>query len=291
MNNRRNLKYLLLCFTATAFAGCVSVMETAGRALDGSAFEEKRIAHYMVEKRAGERINAEVAIVENKSGIRSSIITLNDYPMMKLRGTVPNENGDFNLTSLEYLAGNIHGWNEFTLDLAGNGKLLIESLPHVGETALLSINKELESAQISAGRIHRYDTRIVGSEAVTGLRNRYERIVSTAGWMAGFDDTPSIQSINQFEKYWKSKLFPEIIPKKNRPSGWMQEGDEFINAEDINWNTGYTKRLLPEELWPVRDSGTLLRDWEEALAWIYLEYEWENIKNILSNNIILREKK
>ena len=292
MINKRNLINIFLCFTiASFFCGCVSLMEITGRALDGSAFKEKKIAQYHIEKKAGEWINAEIAIVENKAGERSSIITLNDFPMMQLRGTSPDENGDFNITSLEYLAGSIHGWNEFTLDLTGNGKILIENVPLIGETAVFSLNNEIETLQISAGRIHQYDTRIIGNDALTALRNRYQRIVSTVEWMAAFNNIPYGQTIKEFEKYWKPKLFPEMVSKKNKPSGWLQEGDELIMAEDINWNTSYTQRILPEVLWPVRNSGTLLRDWEEAIAWIYLEYEWENIKDMLSRQIILREKK
>jgi hypothetical protein len=82
-----------------------------------------------------------------------------------------------------------------------------------------------------------------------------------------------------------------MVSKRKRPSGWKQEGDKLVMTDDIKWNTDYTQRLFPEELWPVRNSGTMLRDWEEALAWIYLEYEWKNIKDMLSNQIILREKK
>ncbi|MCL2244133.1 MAG: hypothetical protein FWC03_06655 [Treponema sp.] len=292
MKNKRNLKYLFLCLTITVlFTGCVSLMEMTGRALDRSAFEEKKISHYQIEKKAGEWINAEVTITENKAGDRSTVITLNDYPMMILRGTIPDEKGGFSLTSLEYLAGNVHGWNEFTLDLAGEGKLLIENVPLIGETALLILSRKIETVQISAGRIHQYDTRIVGNQALSALRNRYERIVSTVEWMADFNDAPNGMTIKQFEEYWKPRLFPELVSKKKRPSGWQKEGDETVKGEDINWNISYTQRILPEELWPIRNSGTLLRDWEEALAWIYLEYEWENIKEMLSRQILLREKK
>jgi hypothetical protein len=205
--------------------------------------------------------------------------------MMKLRGTSPNENGEFFLTSLEYLGGNVHGWNEYTMDMSGEGELLL------AETAVLFIDREIEPVQISAGRIHRYDTRIVGGDALASLRNRRERIVSTVEWMASMEDAPGGQSIGNFEKYWKPLLFPEMVSKKTRPDGWSQEGDLFLSAEDISWNVSYTERVCPEELRQIRNSGTLLRDWEEALSWIYLEYEWENIKEMLSRRITLQQKK
>ena len=101
-------------------------------------------------------------------------------------------------------------------------------------------------------------------------------------------EAPKAQSLGEFNNYWKPLLFPEMVSKKRKPDEFIQDGDEFKKAEDIRWNTGYTKRILPEELWPIRDSGTLLRDWEEALSWIYLEYEWENIMELLSKKNNMR---
>jgi hypothetical protein len=109
--------------------------------------------------------------------------------------------------------------------------------------------------------------------------------------MSSLEYAPYRQTIDDFEKYWKPLLFPEIVSKKKKPSGWLQEGDQFIRAEDIKWNTSYTERIFPEVLRPVRDSGTLLSDWEEALHWIYLEYEWERIAGILSREIVLQKIK
>jgi hypothetical protein len=102
-------------------------------------------------------------------------------------------------------------------------------------------------------------------------------------------DNPKGQTIKDFEKYWKPVFFPELVSGRNKPANWRQDGDIFHRAESINWNTGYTERIFPEELWPVRNSGTLLRDWEEALLWIYLEYEWDNIIKLFSQPIIFQK--
>jgi hypothetical protein len=73
-----------------------------------------------------------------------------------------------------------------------------------------------------------------------------------------------------------------------KPGGWRQENDRFVRADSINWNRSYTERAFPEELWEYRNSGALLRDWEEAAAWIYVEYAWDSI--IASFNEIKLEK-
>jgi hypothetical protein len=39
----------------------------------------------------------------------------------------------------------------------------------------------------------------------------------------------------------------------------------------------------------IRNSGTMLRDWEEALPWIFIECKWEKIMELLSRETILRK--
>jgi hypothetical protein len=267
---------LLLC------AGCVSLVDNAGRALDGSASSEKKLARYQTAE-------MEVQEVRNKAGERSIIITLEKFPQIKIRGSASDEQGIFYLTSLDYLGGNVHGWNEYRLILSGTGSLNMDE-----KTAILAIPHGIETVQITSGRIHRYDTRITGNDAIASLNNRRERILALVEWMAG-QDAPSGASVNagvkDFEKYWKPLLLPETVSKSRQPPDWQHEGDSWVKAEDIRWNAGYTGRVFPEELWQVRNSGTLLRDWEEALPWIYLEYEWENIAGFLSAEIVLQRKK
>lgn len=274
---------LTVLFLSTS---CVSVMENAGRVLDGSAFAEKTVAVYRTAKTAGAAGSMEIRELRNKSGERSVGITLDQFPVMKLRGSAPDGAGGFYLKSLEYLGGSLSGWNEYTLDLYGTGSL------ELGESsAALTIPQAPEALQISRGRIHRYDTRLIGEEALTSLRNRRERIVSLAAWMRGREDAPAGLSRKDFEKYWKPILLPEMVGDKKRPAEWRRESGPWVRAEDIRWNTGYTERVFPEELRAVRDSGTMLRDWEEALGWIYLEYEWERIIGLLSHEHILRRIK
>jgi len=250
-------------------AGCLGLMENAGRTLDGSIFAEKTIGRF-------QNAEIDVSIVENKNKEQSIIISIKNYPMMKFRGTLPDENNIFLFTSLEYLAGNTHGWNEFSLQLLGGGSLLLNK-----NAVEIDITEKIECIQITKGRIHSYDTRITGDEAVTALRNRHERVLTLTEWMLSIEDTPRNQTIKDFEKYWKPFLLPEMVSSKNKPDGWRLNNDNFENADDVLWNTSFTERVFPEELWSVRNSGTLLRDWEEALYLIYMQYEWYNIIDIL----------
>ena len=271
------LKLMLILAAPVLLSACVSLMDKAGQLIDGSEAAQKTTAIYR-----SQSAGVEISVVEDKNSERAVIIAAAKYPMMKIFASIPDEEGAFYPVSLVYLAGNLHGWNEYTLGLLGAGSL------ELGENSGRLQIDEIEPVEITAGRIQRYDTRLTGAEALTALRNRRVRITALAEWMTSLDGPAGID-IKEFENYWKPVLFPEMVSGKKRPEGWQREGDIFKRAEDINWNTGYTQRMFPEELWPVRDSATLLRDWEEALSWIYLEYEWKNIAGLLSGEIILQK--
>jgi len=276
-----NSVYSVVILLVLLCVSCTTLVEKTGRVLDGSAFAEKKVAAYQSPA-------LEIQQMRSKAGEQSLLITLRRFPTMKIRGSSPNEQGEFTILSLDYLGGNPHGWNEYRLDLSGIGAITL------GETtATLSIVDEIETVGISAGRIRRYDTRITGTEALTSLRNRHERILVLAEWLNS-PDNPSVKSCanqKQFVQHWKPILFPEITPKKKRPALWQQEGDRWVRAEDIRWNASYTERVFPEVLRPIRDSGTMLRDWEEALDWIFIECEWPRITETLSGETVLQKKK
>jgi len=276
----KHIKVFILIIPALLIFNC-ALMEKAGRALDGSAFKFKTVSVYETADKNKSQIK--VSIVQNKSKEKSIVIALEDFPMIKLSGSFPDENGSFLINELEFLAGSTHGWNEYTLELMGTGKLKFE------DSAALSV-EEIETVQITKGRIQRYDTRLTGNEALSALRNRYERVLALSEWMMSLTPAKGL-SIDDFKDYWEPILLPEMTSKRNRPDGWLIDGDKFTAADDIKWNTGYTERKFPEELRAIRNSGTLLRDWEEAISWIYLEYEWQNIVELLSKeNILIKIK-
>jgi hypothetical protein len=270
------------------FGGCVSLMEKSGQALDGSAFAEKTVAVYRTEKKSKTSAGVELREMRDKDGERSVIITLDRFPAIKFRGSVPDENGEFNLTSLDYLGGSTNGWNEYRLEISGTGNMA------PGETSLsFSINPEIETLHISSGKIRRFDTRITGAEALASLNNRHDRIVAVAEWMKGYEghNTPGEADRKAFENYWEPVLFPELVSRSMRPADWQREGDQWNRAEDIRWNTSYTERVFPELLREIRNTGTMLRDWEEALEWLFVEYEWDRITEMLSHETVLNKVK
>jgi hypothetical protein len=106
------------------------------------------------------------------------------------------------------------------------------------------------------------------------------------------DEIPLLLDRKAFENYWKPILLPELVSRKKRPAAFQNRDTKGqpavrVRAESINWNTSYTENLFPADLRPLRDSGALLRDWEESFEWIYFEYNWNKITDELSQSITL----
>jgi hypothetical protein len=261
-----------------------AAVEKAGRLLDGSAFAEKSLSRYQTAKTGSGPADLEVRELVDRGGNVSLLISLKEFPAVRLRGSDPLGDGGFYFTRLEYLGGNAAGWNEFTLELSGAG-----SFARSEGAATLAFSAFPEAVQISSGKIRRNETRITGTEALTSLRHRHERILALTGWMRDRGG-PAFQDQKSFDSYWRPLLLPETVSAKKRPPEW-KTGGQWVWAEDLRWNVSYTQALLPEELWPLRGSGALLRDWEEALDWIYFEYSRGKLEEYFSGEIILQRVK
>jgi hypothetical protein len=273
MKNRIGGKSLfwlpLFCLVLVVLpAGCVSLAGKIGGLLDGSAREEKILRRYRSEARG-----IEFREVEN-SGRRETAILLDKVPTVKLRASLPGSRGLFYLESLEFLAGSLSGWHQFSLALSGQG----EFFPR-GEDASFRLTGAPEALDITGGKIRLEQRRLNGEEALSSLRNRYERIKALRDWMKSQSGVPFSASANRedFEKYWKPLLLPEIVRDKLRPRAFKDRDGPWLRAEYVSWNAGYTEVFFPGHLAEYRNSGALLRDWEETVEWIYLEYAWDRI--------------
>ena len=285
------------------FSGCTGLVEKTGKVVDGSAFAEKTTALYRTQKEsakkksskknAGNIENAifEIKEVQNKSGIQSLVISMEAFPCLLIRGSAPDGEGKFYFTSIDYLGGSLSGWNEFSMDMAGAG-----IFRHEADTARFYITSPLDQVEISIGRILHNDTRIIGNEALNFLRNRRERISALVSWMKDYNlqkGNAEFVTIAEFEKYFKPILLPELCSKKKRPLDYSKKNVHWKTAFDVKWNCSYSDILFSEndssaqtdysveELENLRNTGAIMRDWEEALDWIWMQYNWERITEIL----------
>jgi hypothetical protein len=282
---------------------CSTLVEKAGRVLDGSAFRETALETWTAERDGPFGQGLEIRrVIRKKDKKEFLLIRVRAFPTLVLRASpapgpeappLGRERGRFTLESLDFLSPSREGWNEFSRELIGGGVFRSD-----GYSAFFTLYPGVETLDISAGGIKRGMARIYGDEALPLLRHRDERIAALTLWMAdylaarspaggdaeraaaGFDGSAA------FAVYWRPVLVPALVPQRKRAASWTAAaGDDWQRGEDVAWNTGYTRALFPEPLWPVRDSGTLLRDWEEALEWVYYQFEWQYIIQSLTSEI------
>ncbi|MDR0657164.1 MAG: hypothetical protein LBG22_12695 [Treponema sp.] len=287
---KKLLLVFLFAFPAVLLSTCITAAEKAGQIIDGSFFEEKTLRRWQgsfrMEAIGGARGKIEILEKQDREGKPFLVLSLEDFPWMEIRCSAPLEDGSFYPVRYHYLGGNSSGWNEYELELSG--------LAHFRSSPpSLRFLSPPEPVQISGGRIRLRDSTFTGAEALTRLRNRRERIIALAEWMRSYCRNRMFRTEEYFSAYWQPILLPETVSKKKRPAEWKKEGAEWNRGEGINWNKTYTAFLLQteensrnSELEALRNSGALLRDWEEALQWIYTEYAWEKIGEDLSREEI-----
>jgi hypothetical protein len=276
-----------------AFSACSSMMEQTGRLLDGSAFAETTDAVYENESAGfsgrGVTVSRKRIAAENSEYL---LIEFAAFPALAIRAAAPDRDHRIVLESLEFFGPNLNGRNVFSRELSGEGRFKDEWY-----TAFLALPQPPEVLDISGGMIVRGGARITGDEALAALRNRSERIDALVSWMAfrleENDPSRIFEDEGAFKEFWEPILFPETAAAKKRPPEWTSaaEGGRRQRGEDIAWSVDYTEALFAgeaaENLRPVRNSGTLLRDWEEALPWIFLQFEWDAIMESLLSEIRL----
>ncbi|MDR0400964.1 MAG: hypothetical protein LBH51_08485 [Treponema sp.] len=266
------------------FSGCLSAAEGAGK------FLERRFDRPARRYRSPQSVprGRGYQVLERADGGGLDIL-IEAVPAVTLKASPPERGGAFSLRSLEYLGGNSLGWVEFSMALSGGGSFI----PRGGGDFDLRLSLSPEPGPITGGEIKREGTRLFGEDALRALHNRYERIQALAEWMGG-QDAPreAAGGLEDFDAYWKVLLLPELVPAKKRPPAYSAAPDgPWATAEQVRWHTAYTEGILPEELRPLRDSGTLKRDWEESRDWIFLVYAWDRIFSALEAPAAVLQRK
>ena len=291
-----NTPWLFLMFVFL-LSSCTSLMQKGGELLTGDAFAEKTLAVYRASG-ASAKTAIEVKELKSKDGEEVLEISGGAWPGFALRGSMPEPDGNFGLMEARFLSSHARGWNEFTMDIFGGANFS-------PATGILRITGEVERVNISSGKIRLKSSYITGTAAMTPLRNRRERITALVEWMnerlhdnshdgVSHDDsgheTPAFADIGEFGLYWETWLFPELIPVRYRPEEYPVHNAEWKREDSVRWNLTYTKNLFPEGLWEYRNSGAMLRDWEEALPWIFMEYSWNTIIDSFNNTVLQKVK-
>ena len=253
------MKGILIILTML-LTGCTSLLQRGGEFLEGSS--ERQVAVYQ-----GEQILARELV--SADGVSFMEISPREWPALSFRGSMPDNNGRIHFTEARFLSSHVHGWNEFYLDVLGSGVFRVTNSNDI----VFYIEGDIERVQINRGRILLKSNLLTGNAALVPLRNRRERILAPTEWM----DELSFAGIEEFEDHFKPILFPELVSRRKRPDGYSTENARRERADSVRWNLTWTETRFPDELNLYRNSGAMLRDWEEALPWIFMEYSFNSI--------------
>ncbi|MCL2092766.1 MAG: hypothetical protein FWH12_01105 [Treponema sp.] len=272
--NPRPALLLGLLVAALVLSGCSTLVERGGRFLEGPG-------DLVLERYRSSSGDLELTRIRGSDGVWGLEIRSRAWPALSLRGTNLDGGGNFSFTQAIILSSHLEGWNEVVLDLQGQGRLqgdgdLDLTLSRGG---LLLIPRAPQRLDLREGRMRLGDARQSGEGALRILSQRRERILALTAWMDDHAQREGLFFYTQEEwaSYFRGLLFPELLRRRERPKPFTAPGARWRRAGGIRWNESYTEFLLPPELHESRNSSTLLRDWEEALDWIYLEYAWDMI--------------
>ncbi|MDR0402365.1 MAG: hypothetical protein LBH35_02110 [Treponema sp.] len=272
------MKKRALVWLLVAVSGCMSLTEHAGRIADGSSFAEKTLERYLGEN------GAYLSRLRFRDGSAALKLSFDSMPALAFYLVPAGETGGCLVSSYRFLASTLKGWNEFTVDLSGTGSFEDAGTGSGGRRYRLAV-ENVEEIGLSSGRVRSGENRLSGGEALGVLRNRKLRIEALTGWMKDSAAAGrSFRTEKEFDSYWKPILLPETVSKRKRPADYAGADGEWIRAEDVNWNAAYSGRF-PEDIAMLRNSGALLRDWEEALPWIYLSFQWDDIITTITDGL------
>jgi hypothetical protein len=209
----------------------------------------------------------------------------------------------FYITQVELFTAWDNGWTEGILE--GSGSFLLT--PEEGGWTI-TMQDSLSLWDVVSGGIRYFDTYYRGEDGLRKVKNRVDRMREVNWYLRDEQDfLPFYGDFIETSSYGAGFaadlvpfLFPEAekrIRRRDRKRMFTEANEVFIASREsetlgagIYWRTGYSEAILPEHLIPLRNSGTLWRDWEEAGQLFYSLYNMNYLFNTLLNGSVLTEK-
>lgn len=174
-----------------------------------------------------------------------------------------------------------NGWTEARFIATG----VLQLGPEYGkkkQSRLYSVMEPVVLEYPEVVKIRYKDTYLIGNDAITALNNRLLRIDAINEVIK---ENSSTASYSAFQEACGSLLFPEKY-RKSAERKMLNKDSQKVFGDGTNWNVEYTQKVFPEYMWEARNSGTLYRDWEEALDLIYVTYTWDNMFDIGKSGVL-----
>jgi len=232
------------------------------------------------EKRPQDGLPCSVTLTLGASGSNGTFRIVGPFGAKTwLDGTAtPDGSGNYLLeaNTLHWFNNWTEGWTEATFECSGKF-----TLARNGERWSLAVKETPELGEPLTAGIRYRDTVLDPQTAARQFGNRWIRILAASealrssplyakGELPPYSAKHKKDRESTFVTMTGHYLFPETEGYASEELRKKYEKTETAVSDDIAWSPAYSADTFPESLRPVRDAGTLFRDWEESPELFYL---------------------
>jgi len=204
---------------------------------------------------------------------------------LKGDATRTQDGWDLEVMAMDWFGNWTEGWTQASF--VAEGQLAIRP---EGKSWKLVVESAPKLENPTSASIRLFGDYFTGETALTLFSHRWDRILAVDNLLRGkFPDAwfdysspgrmpaflgPLGRRRANFQESVRSFLFPELYgySAEGRPAGTHP----ISRAESIDWDIDYTRANFPENLQAIRDSGTMLRDFEESPGLWRLAFVWDD---------------
>ncbi len=218
-------------------------------------------------------------IGSEKEGRAPARILVAEFPGAVFEGQAektPSGGWKVSLTTLRWFNNWANGWTDASFLL--EGVLAFEKGP---AGWLVNVDTVPSIAVADKASLRYFDSYLLGDQALEQFSRRWERVQAATAFLATKFPESWIDNREKVERF----LFPELRGyEKGETPGTTTVVDSLL------WDVTYSASHFEEALRPVRDSGTMFRDWQESPGLWVLSFHWAPYwKRAVS--VVLIEKK
>jgi hypothetical protein len=178
------------------------------------------------------------------------------------------------------------GWTQASFEAEGELSLMPR-----GEAWAVVVARAPSIGKPTSASIRLYGDYFVGEAALGLISRRWDRIKAAAellrqrfpdAWYDYSEQKKAVfvwdlfaRRVDSFDRGVRAFLFPELYGYAGAGAPPPRRGHGTSRGESISWDTEYSAAAFPEALREVRDSGTMLRDFEEGLGLWRLAFCWD----------------
>lgn len=242
-------KVTLLCAALVLLASCATGARSVAVFKGQPHSPDSTLTIRLIPEKSG------AAKVKMSGGLLQSAVIYGD-------AKIDGEGWRISLSRLDWFNNWANGWTQASFLLEGTASL------QPGPTGWsLTIESAPKLDTVESASMRYFDTYLRGDGGRAEFSRRWDRIQAVASDMLiRLSASTLVKKPRALRRY----LFPEIYGYESPPSSTHAK----VLAQGFAWNSDYTKEHFSAQLWVLRDSGSLLRDYKEspglwslALAW------------------------